>query len=160
MQWEGQQLQDGNRWLHYSLVSVWGVFPGLALKNTWANLRLQISGASANALINIGVSAAGRVLLWDWGYSGSLWVSSRRVGDLSSFCCSLRFHAGGAHSLQEVTGGLAAFLRGGGLWFHLLIRFSQKSLFCLSPPLHLLTDNLKRVTLLTPPPYGTGTTDV
>lgn len=39
--------------VHHSLVSVWGVFPGLALKNTWANLRLQTSGASANALINI-----------------------------------------------------------------------------------------------------------
>lgn len=73
------------------------------------------------------------------GYSGSLWASSRRVGDLSSFCCSLGFHTGGAHSLQELTGRLAAFLRGGGLWFHLLLRFSQKSLCCLSPPLHTHT---------------------
>lgn len=83
------------------------------------------------------------MLLWDWGYSGSLWVSSRRVGDPSSFYCSLDFHTGGAHSLPELIGCLAAFLRGGGLWCRLLLHFSQKSLFCLSPPLHMHTDTLK-----------------
>lgn len=66
MQWEGQQLQDGNRWLHRApqLGLSAGYVPRaapfmVALKNTWAHLRLQIPTASANAVASMGICAAG-----------------------------------------------------------------------------------------------------
>lgn len=56
MQWEGQQLQDGNRWLRHApqLALSAGYVPrdGLflvALTATWAHLRLQVPGAAAKA---------------------------------------------------------------------------------------------------------------
>lgn len=72
MQWEGQQLQDGNRWLHRApqLGLSAGCVPRaalfvMALKNTWAHLRLQIPGAAASAVANMRSSAAvGLGLQW------------------------------------------------------------------------------------------------
>lgn len=76
---------------------------------------------------------------------GSLWVS---VGDLSSFCCSLGFHAGTDRTLS-------GFLEGLWLWFHLLPNLSQKIHSCLSPSLHTHRDGSQDGVAHPPPlPHG------
>jgi len=73
LQWEGQQLQNGNRWLRRApqlglsagYVPRAGLFV-VGLKTTWAHLRLMIPGAAANTAASTGLQPGGRVLLWGW----------------------------------------------------------------------------------------------
>jgi len=94
---------------HHSLVSVRGMFPGLAFLwwawrppgHTWGWWSLEqqqtlqpVQGSSQEAGCCCG----------DGHHGDSPWVSAE---DLSSFCCSLGFHAGGC---SQPPGALAALL--------------------------------------------------
>lgn len=161
MQWEGQQLQDGNRWLRRTAqlglsagyVPRVGLFV-VALKTTWAHLRLQIPAAAAangvaTAVLHRWLGAAAGL-----GVGGSPWVS---VGDLSSFCCSLGFHAGGCSQPPGADRTFGSFL-GAGLWLqiHLLPNLSQQTLSCFSPFLHTCKGS-SQTRVPHPPPLPRGT---
>lgn len=116
MQWEGQQLQDGNRWLCRTpqLGLSAGYVPRarpfvVALKTTWAHLRLQIPGAAANA--------AASMWLHRWlGAAVGLSTTVAVHGSAWETCLPSAAHwvfmQEDACSLQELTGHLVAFLSG------------------------------------------------